>query len=124
MGKKFEDNSIVRNKYYGKEEWDLLADICKELYPKYELMLEMQSSLLDIEARNSALSSKRNVVKNLEAKMIQTYYKDEEDAEDFMRQRRLRRGFVDSDSAMDQDDESAMDEPLDISPDDFEEEEC
>lgn len=124
MGKKFEDNSIVRNKYYGKEEWDLLADICKELYPKYELMLEMQSSLLDIEARNSALSSKRNVVKNLEAKMIQTYYKDEEDAEDFMRQRRLRRGFVDSDSPMDQDDESAMDEPLDISPDDFEEEEC
>lgn len=82
-------------------------------------MLEMQSSLLDIEARNSALSSKRNVVKNLEAKMIQTYYKDEEDAEDFMRQRRLRRGFVDSDSPMDQDDESAMDEPLDISPDDY-----
>ena len=121
-GKKFDDNSIVKNKYYGKEEWDLLADICKELYPNHKLMLELQSSLVDIEARNSAISSTRNVVKNLEAKIKQSYYKDEEDAEDFMRQRRSRREIVDSD--IEEDEESDIDESLNTSPADFEEEEC
>ena len=85
-------------------------------------MLEMQSSLLDIEARNSAISSKKNVIKNLEAKIKQTYYKDEEDAEDLMRQRRLRRGQTDSD--FEEDEEAITDESLDTSLNDFEEEEC
>ena len=57
MGKKFEDNSIVKNKYYGKTEWDILAEVCNDLYPEHELLLEMQSGLLDIEAKNSAISS-------------------------------------------------------------------
>ena len=121
-GKKFEDNSIIKNKYYGKAEWNLLADICKELYSEYELMLEMQSSLLDIEARNSAISSTRNVVKNLESTMKQCYYKNEEDAEDFMRQRRSHRGISDSDTVEER--EPNMNKSLDISPVEFEEEEC
>lgn len=122
MGRKFEDTSIVKNKYYGREEWDLLADICKELSPDYELMLEMQSSLLDIEARNSAISSKKNVVKNLEAQVKRTYYKNEEDAEDLMRQRRLRRGLMDT--GLEEDGASDTAEPSDTSLTDFEEEEC
>lgn len=120
MGKEFEDNSIVKNKYYGQFEWNLLAEVCKDLYPDYKLMLEMQSSLLDIEARNSAISSTRNVVKNLESKLKQTYYKNEEDAENLMRQRRSRRGLVDDTPADDVDD-SDTDEPINTSPNGYEE---
>lgn len=122
MGKEFEDSSIVKNKYYGQLEWELLSEVCKDLYPEHELMLEMQSGLLDIEARNSAISSKRNVVKNLEAKIKQAYFKNEEDAEDMMRQRRTRRGIVDD--IMDDGRDSDMDEPITTTPNGFEEEEC
>ena len=123
MGKDFEDNSIVKNKYYSQPEWDLLAEICKDLYPEHELMLEMQSGLLDIEARNSAISSTRNVVKNLESKLKQTYFKNEEDAEEMMRQRRSRRGLVDDTPTEDVGD-SDTDEPINTSPNGFEEEDC
>lgn len=123
IGKDFEDHSILGNKYYGKEEWDLLAEVCKDLYPDYELMLEMQSSLLDIEAKNSAISSTKNVVKNLEAKIKHSYYKNEDDAEDMLRMRRKRQGLVD-DSIYAQEDESDTDEPLNTSPVGYEEEDC
>lgn len=122
MGKEFEDHSIVKNKYYGQPEWDLLADVCKDLFPHHKLMLEMQSSLLDIEARNSAISSTRNIIKNLEAKIKQTYYKDEEDAEEMMRQRRFRRGIVDD--GIEDNVQSDTTDPFYTSPDDFEEEDC
>lgn len=92
MKKKFDDPSIIKNKYFGPQEWATLSEVCKDLYPEHQLILEMESSLLDIEARNSAISAKRNVVKQLEDKIQQSFYKDESDAEDVMRQRRLRRG--------------------------------
>lgn len=121
--KDFEDNSILGNKYYGKEEWDLLSEVCQDLYPDHELMLELQSSLLDMEAKNSAISSTKNVVKNLEAKIKHSYYKDEDDAEDMLRMRRKRQGLVD-DSKYAQESESDTDEPINTSPIGFEEEDC
>ena len=122
MGKEFEDNNVVKNKYYGHQEWDLLSEVCKDLYPDHELMLELQSGLLDIEARNSAISSTRNVLKNLEGKIKQSFYKNEEDAEELMRQRRSRRGIVDED--IEPDSEVNMDDPINTSPYGYEEEEC
>ena len=122
MGKPFEDNSIVKNKYYGQTEWELLSEVCKDLYPEHELMLEMQSGLLDIEARNSAISSTRNVVKNLESKIRQSFFKDEKDAEELMRQRRARRGMVDEDPEADG--VSDTDEPINTSPKGSKEEDC
>jgi hypothetical protein len=82
----------------------------------------MQSGLLDIEARNSAISSTRNVVKNLEAKLKQCYYKNEEDAEELERKRRTRRREIDEDQI--EEVESDTDEMINTSPDGFEEEEC
>ncbi len=114
-GKDFEDNSIIGNKYYGPEEWNLLNEVCKDMYPDYRLMLELQSSLLDIEAKNSAISATRNVVKNLESKIKQAYYKDESDAEELMRTRRKRQGLdeesVDENVPADEDD-VLTDEPI------------
>lgn len=115
-GRDFEDNSIIGNKYYGTEEWNLLSEVCKDIYPDYELMLELQSSLLDMEAKNSAISATKNVVKNLESKIKQAYYKDEPDAEELMRTRRKRQGLdeyqlVDENVSMDEDD-ILTDEPI------------
>ena len=63
-GEEFQDNTIKGNKYYGQEEWDLLKQVCEDKYPDYTLMLELQSTLLDIEAKNSAINSKKNMKKN------------------------------------------------------------
>ena len=123
MNKPFEDHSILGNKYYGKEEWDLLGEVCKDLYPDHKLMLEMQSSLLDMEAKNSAISSTKNIVKNLEAKIKHSYYKDEEDAEDMLRMRRKRQGLVDN-SIYAQENAEDTDAPINTSPAGFEEEDC
>lgn len=124
IGKEFEDNSIIANKYYGKEEWDLLAEVCSDLYPDHKLMLEMQSSLLDMEAKNSAISSTKNVVKNLESLIKHTYYKDEDDAEEMLRMRRKRQGIVDDDVEDDTEETDASDMESSPSPDYYEEEDC
>lgn len=91
-GEEFVDPAIQGNKYYGQAEWELLAQVCEEKYPGYELLLEMQSSLLDMEAKNSAINAKKNVLKKLEAEIRQAYYKDEADAEQLAAERRRRRG--------------------------------
>ena len=131
-GKDFVDASIVKNKYYGKAEWDLLSEVCKDMYPRHELMLELQSGLLDIEARNSAMSSSRNVIKTLEAKIKQAYFKSETDAEEMKRQRRARRGETDDDlqeelddTVLDEDESDNSDSnPSKEDSRDYEEEEC
>ncbi|MBM6918899.1 DNA phosphorothioation system sulfurtransferase DndC [Intestinimonas butyriciproducens] len=92
-GEAFQDNAIQGNKYYSKEEWDLLKQVCDLKYPGYELMLELQSTLLDIEAKNSALNSKKNVLKKLESEIKRAYYKDEADAEHKILERRRRQGL-------------------------------
>lgn len=123
MGKDFEDNSIIKNKYYGKDEWDILSEVCQELYPDHKLLLELGSSLLDMEAKNSAISARRNVVKNLEAEIKHAYFKDEEDAEEMLRMRRKRQGLVD-DSIYANEEDSDTDEPINTSPTGLEGEDC
>ena len=118
MGKDFDDHSIIKNKYYGKDEWDLLTDVCKELFYDHKLLLELESSLLDIEAKNSAVSARKNIIKNLEAEIKRAYYKDEDDAEEMLRMRRKRQGLVD-DSIYANDNDSDTDEPINTSPTGF-----
>ena len=122
-GRDFDDSSIVKNKYYGSDEWNLLADVCKELYPDHKLMLELESSLLDVEAKNSAISSRRNVLKNLEAEIKHAYFKDEDDAEDMLRMRRKRQGLPDDTPDAGEDGQDT-DEPINTSPSSTEEEGC
>lgn len=92
-GEEFQDKAIKANKYYGKPEWDLLEQVCNEKYPDYELMLGLQSTLLDMEARSSALNTRKNVLKNLEAEIKRAYFKDEEDAENMIIERRRRQNL-------------------------------
>lgn len=95
MGKPFVDPAIKTNKYYGKAEWELLQDVCKELYPDETLLPEMQARLLDVEAKSSTMIRRRNIKKSLEDEIKYCYYKDEEDALEMARLRRRRIGEED-----------------------------
>ena len=104
MGEEFEDDTIKGNKYYGVHEWDLLSSVCDELYPGYELLLTLESSLMDIESKNAAIGARKNVLKSLEAELEQLCYKDEKDAQNVMRQRQNRLLAAQSDFSDDSED--------------------
>lgn len=94
-GRSFEDKSICRNKYYREDEWLLLKQVCADLFPDEELLLEMQSSILDIESKSSAMSQRRNIKKSIEEIIKKCYYANEADAEKMAVERRRRQGIVD-----------------------------
>lgn len=79
-GNTYHDNMILQNRYYGEEEWNLLKGLCKDLYPEEELLLNLQSSLLDITAKESMVSKRRNVSSMLEKEIQKCFYQNEEDA--------------------------------------------
>jgi DNA sulfur modification protein DndC len=103
-GKPFIDPAIKTNKYYGKAEWDLLGEVCQELYPDEKLLPEMQARLLDVEAKSSTMIRRRNIKKSIEDEIKYCYYKDEEDAVEMARLRRRRIGQDDSVEDSDDDD--------------------
>ena len=86
-GKTYEDGTISKNKYFGKDEAELLDVICKELYPEEKLLAEMQCSLLDTEAKAAAISNKRNIILNFEKEIKKAFYRDEADAEKMAEER-------------------------------------
>ena len=94
-GKPFEDPAIKTNKYYGKAEWDLLQEVCTELFEGETLLPEMQARLLDVEAKSSTMIRRRNIKKTIEDEIKYCYYKDEEDALEMARLRRRRIGEED-----------------------------
>jgi DNA sulfur modification protein DndC len=61
---------------FGKEEWDILADIAGSDY----VFLDLQASLLDVEQRASGLGSPKAVVQELERQIGRCYYTNEDDA--------------------------------------------
>jgi DNA sulfur modification protein DndC len=106
-GKKYIDKSVQGNKYYGASEWALLKEVCTDLFPDEELLLEMQSSILDIESKSSAMSQRRNIKKNIEDVIKKCYFSNEKNAEDMALERRKRQGIID-DILEDVHDESIM----------------
>jgi len=89
-GIKYSDGLIARNKYFGKEEAELLKQVCADMYPDESLSEQMLMSLLDIEAKAAAMSNKRNVVNNFESEIKKASFKNEADAEQIAERRSLR----------------------------------
>lgn len=104
-GKPFVDPAIKTNKYYGQSEWNLLHEVCRELYPDEQLLPEMQARLLDVEAKSSTMIRRRNIKKSIEDEIKYCYYKDEEDAVEMARLRRRRIG---QDDDVDEDDDDRI----------------
>lgn len=80
MGCEFKDSEWIANEAFGKDEWDILKQVCKDLYPNEELSFEMMYSLIDTEARISSVNERKGILNSLESCIRKTFYSDEEDA--------------------------------------------
>lgn len=79
-GKKFDDPEWVGSEAFRLEEWNILNEVVKELYPDEELAFEMAYSLIDVENQSSSLNKRKGITDSLEACIQKTFYKDEADA--------------------------------------------
>jgi len=90
-GKVFDDPEWLGSEAFGKEEWDILKDVCKELLPNEELSFEMMYSLIDIENRSSSLNQRKGLIDSLESCITHTFYSDEADASQYYQDRVARK---------------------------------
>jgi len=86
-GKKFDDPEWIRSEAFGKEEWDLLKQVCKDVCPTEELAFEMMYTLIDTENVANSENQRKGIVEKLESCVKKTFYQDEEDATQYYRNR-------------------------------------
>lgn len=91
MGREFEDPEWIANEAFGKDEWDILKQVCKELYPNEELSFEMMYSLIDIESSINSVNERKGILNSLESCIKKTFYTDEEDATLYYREQLERK---------------------------------
>ena len=91
MGKEFDDPEWLHYENFGELEWDLLKNVCEELYPKEKLLFEAAYSLVDIENKASGLNQRKGIIDEINAIISRTYYRDEEDATAFYRDMMTRK---------------------------------
>lgn len=85
-GLPYHDDLIKKNKYFGKTELDLIKSVCKdETNASEELLPDLLMSLLDIEAKATVTSNRKNIIKNFEKEIKKCFYKNESDATELAR---------------------------------------
>lgn len=80
FGKPFSDPEWIYSENFGKEEWDVLKDVCDRVCEDEVLTFEMMYSLIDIENTASGLNDRKGITDRLETVIRKSFYKDEEDA--------------------------------------------
>ena len=80
MGKDFDDPDWIGSELFGKDEWDILKEVCNEEYPDEEQLFELVYSLIDIENRATGLDQRKGLVDLLEKSIKSNFYKNEDDA--------------------------------------------
>ncbi len=91
FGKEFDDPQWLHYENFGKDEWDLLKKVCKELYPEEELLFEAVYSLIDIENQASGINQRKGILDEINSMISKTYYKDEDDATAFYSNTMIRK---------------------------------
>lgn len=90
-GREFDDPEWVGSETFRKEEWDILNEVCKELYPGEELTFEMMYSLIDIENKAASLNQRKGILDELEACITHTFYRNKDDATKYYQERISRK---------------------------------
>lgn len=85
-GLDFPESETRGNRFFGKAEWDLLAQTCAEVYPDEAMMMRLQSALLDIESSYTMQATRRGITKSIADTLKKFCYRDEEDAKLFYEQ--------------------------------------
>ena len=83
IGKSFDDPEWIHNDSFGIEEWEILKQVCNELYPEEELAFEMMHTLIDVEKKASDVNQRKDILEDVNATICKTFYKNEEDATKF-----------------------------------------
>lgn len=82
-GKELDDPEWICAEGFGEEEWNILKEVCQNLYGEYELAFEMMYSLIDIENNATGMNQRKGIVDKIEKTIKQTFYKNEQDATQF-----------------------------------------
>ncbi len=87
IGKEFDDPEWIGTGAFGKDEWDVLKQVCTDEYPEETLAFEMMYSLVDIENGASDMNHRKGILESLKSTIEHNYYKDETDATQFYAER-------------------------------------
>jgi len=79
-GKEFHTTTWHGPTSFGREEWDLLAEVCNDLFPDEELLFETTAKIVDIERKAADLKKRRGIMNNVETQIRRGFLKDESDA--------------------------------------------
>lgn len=96
FGKPFSDPEWIYSENFGKEEWDVLKDVCDRVCEDEVLTFEMMYSLIDIENTASGLNDRKGITDRLEAVIRKSFYKDEEDATRYYSSRMRRKKILEA----------------------------
>ncbi|WP_029072271.1 DNA phosphorothioation system sulfurtransferase DndC [Kandleria vitulina] len=91
MGKEFDDPDWISSESFGKAEWEILEEVTKELEPDETQAFEMLYSLIDVENKASSLNDRKGLLVDLERTIKQNFYKDENDALNYYRNKNNRK---------------------------------
>ena len=95
VGKEFEDPEWIHYENFEAEEWNILKEVCEEMFPDEELTFEMMYSLIDIEKKASGVNQRKGILGNVNSIIRKTCYKNEKDATEYytnMMQRKKENG--------------------------------
>lgn len=90
-GKDFEATSNHSESLFGKSEWELLAEVCHDLFPDEQLLFQMTARIIDIERKSADLKKRRGVVSNIETQIKRGFFKNEADARNYAIERVQRK---------------------------------
>ena len=80
MDKPFDDPEWIHNDSFCKDEWKILEEVCREMYPDEELLFEMMYTMIDLENKAIGVSQRKDIVEAINDAICKTYYKNEDDA--------------------------------------------
>lgn len=95
VGKEFEDPEWIHYENFEAEEWNILREVCEEMFPDEELAFEMMYSLVDVENKSSGVNQRKGILDSVNSIIGKTCYKNEEDATQYytnMMQRKKENG--------------------------------
>lgn len=83
-GRTFNDPDWIGSQLFGKDEWELLREICNDpQYADEELLFEMMYSLIDVENQSTGLDQKKGLIDDLARVIKRNFYADEADATNY-----------------------------------------
>lgn len=91
FGVKFNDPKWLHYENFEDTEWNILKEVCTELYPDEELLFETLYSLIDIENKASGINQRKGILDDINQVIKKTYYKNEDDATEFYSNTMIRK---------------------------------